>query len=136
MRKLLTILLLSVSTISLAQSFGFNNVEPGDEVLLKAKVRYDTIRIPVEDVLKDKDGRTKTYAKDGLFYIRNYKPVPMGYYCDTTFKEVGPDLQYVGVEVLVDRRLVFHVEFPFYHRYWYHVFVDREFFLDRGKGLR
>ncbi len=123
MRLFIISILILQSLFSRAQQ-GYKNVQPGDSAMIK----HGHIHTSDEIRTVDKFGRVEMYTRDGLMYQWNYKPVPMGVYCDTAITAVdgqaNSPLRYIRISVFVDRKMVFATMFIAMHKWVWSVYVD------------
>lgn len=91
--------------------------------------KHGPLLVPKETILYY-DSFPEQYMKDGLMYIFHSKRVPMGYYSDTSIKDLGITfgvksipLYEIQFDAFMDRRPVVHINF-FGTKGWYSLFVD------------
>lgn len=99
--------------------------DPTDSVLMKYPVTSTPSRIST--TINKKGSVEEIWCYDSCL-IFHYRPVPLGYWCDTAWEEKVGDLQHCQFTIFFDRRVV--VRFQGYvRREWsWDAWVDTSFF--------
>ncbi len=129
----LLLLLLLITTTAKAQSNGFEHVEPGDRIMMA----HDTLHTWSGHTMNDSVGVEIEVEWGGVWYKYNYRPVPMGYYCDTTINAIDgnskSDLRYICVTIFMDRKLIVSIRTIAKYKWAWSVDIDESFFRKASK---